>query len=229
MSTDAADAPLLKLPSRFLFRFAAPCGYESSLAGRKPMRLAAEHRLVGLAELEGKTPYAEVRMAWHESGLAITVETSGKKRAPWCKPGRLVESDGLHVWINTRPTPDMHRANRFCHHFAIVPSGSGRHGNEPFCGQLGINRAKEQAPVVEGELIRAKTTFKQENYLLECFIDSAALTGYAPKDNPQLQFTYQIIDSEKGEQCFAIGSEFPFAEDPTLWAWLDLNGPAGKG
>ena len=54
-------------------------------------------------------------------------------------------------------------------------------------------------------------------------VPAAVLTGYAPGETSQLGFTYLVQDQELGEQAFAVGSELPFREDPSLWARLDLR------
>jgi hypothetical protein len=38
-----------------------------------------------------------------------------------------------------------------------------------------------------------------------------------------LGFTYFIFDRELGQQFFSLGSEFPFASDPSLWGTLELT------
>ncbi len=59
-------------------------------------------------------------------------------------------------------------------------------------------------------------------YVLSVFIPQAALTGFNPADHPRLGFTYFVFDRELGQQFFSVGSEFPFASDPSLWGTLEL-------
>ena len=54
-------------------------------------------------------------------------------------------------------------------------------------------------------------------------VPTAALTGYNPADHPKLGFTYYLFDREFGEQTFSVGSQFPFAADPSLWGTLELR------
>ena len=60
------------LPTRFLFRFAAPCLYDPTLGAKAPSELETPYRLPILGELEGQTAIADVRAAWSESGLGFT-------------------------------------------------------------------------------------------------------------------------------------------------------------
>ena len=46
--------------------------------------------------------------------------------------------------------------------------------------------------------------------------------GYDPQQHRQLGFTYAVFDRELGMQTFAAGPAFPFDEDPTCWALMEL-------
>ena len=61
-----------------------------------------------------------------------------------------------------------------------------------------------------------------DGYVMSAFIPAAALTGFNPTDHPRLGFTYYLFDRELGQQFFSLGSEFPFASDPSLWGTLEL-------
>ena len=48
------------------------------------------------------------------------------------------------------------------------------------------------------------------------------LHGFDPEQNPRLGIYYAVRDTELGEQVLSVGSDFPYAEDPTLWSVLEL-------
>ena len=73
-----------------------------------------------------------------------------------------------------------------------------------------------------GEL-KIKADKRLGGYTLQAFIGSGALTGYSPVDQPTLGFYYAIADRELGPQTFAVGPEFPYDEDPSLWGTLQLS------
>jgi hypothetical protein len=54
------------------------------------------------------------------------------------------------------------------------------------------------------------------------------LTGFDPVENPRIGFTYAVIDRELGDQTFNCAAEFPYQEDPSLWATLELVRRAKK-
>jgi len=210
------------VPKRFLFRFSTPCLYRERLWTAKGARLDAKHRLVSFAELEGLPIPADVRAAWSESGLAISVEVRGKKQAPWCRATRPEDSDGLHVWIDTRDVHNVHRATRFCHRFLFMPLGGGRRADQPIAQWLPIHRARAQPQAIPPGSVKVQRKRHRDGYLLEAFLSADALTGFDPVEHPRLGFTYAVVDRELGSQTFGVGSPMPYEEDPSLWATLEL-------
>ena len=216
----AMSQPLL--PERFLFRFSVPCLYRRPLWTPKGAGLGEEHRLLNLAELEGGTGPADVRAAWSEEGLALTVLVAGKRQAPWCRDNRPEDSDGLQVWIDTRDVHNIHRAGRFCHRFAFLPAGVGRRLDEPAALWLPINRAREQPRSIPPRALHVVSQKRIDGYVLDALIGAGALTGFDPAEHPRLGFTYAVLDRELGEQTFGVGSPMPYQEDPSLWTTLEL-------
>ena len=207
----------------FLFRFALPCLRCDAPWPAKGNALGEEFRLTSLVGLDEAREFAEVRAAWHESGLAFAVRVGGKKQAPWCRENRLDDSDGFHVWLDTRDTHNIHRASRFCHHLVFLPSGGGHRLDEPVAEQLLVNRARENAKPIRPGVMKVRAEKRVDGYLLEAFIPADALTGYEPFDHPRLGFFYSVADREIGPQHLIDGSEFPYAEDPSVWATLELT------
>jgi hypothetical protein len=237
------SAPLL--PTRFLFRFSAPCLRRDPLWSEQEEPLEESYRLAGLAELEGRAALADVRAAWSEQGLAFCVIVQGKSQPPWCRSSKIEDSDGLQVWIDTRDVHNVHRATRFCHRFIFLPEikeekkgtgpicakhpegRSGKWGLSPFSPAhaecLPIHRAKELPHPVRQGLLQARCRLQTDGYILEAFIPAEALTGFDTVEHPRLGFTYAVIDRELGEQTFGVGSPMPYQEDPSLWATLELK------
>jgi hypothetical protein len=210
------------LPTRFLFRFAAPCLYSSGLGAQAPAELGAEYRLPSLGELEGQRAFADVRAGWSEAGLAFSVRIEGKRHPSWCRESKLEDSDALQVWIDTRDTHNIHRASRFCHRFIFLPSGGGRNLEQPVADQLLVDRARENSNPIRPGQLRVVSEKRIGGYVMSAFIPVSALTGFNPADHPRLGFTYFVFDRELGQQYFSLGFEFPFASDPSLWGTLEL-------
>jgi hypothetical protein len=206
----------------FLFRFSAPCLHHDPIWPISGNSLDESYRVPSFGELEDRPLFADLRVAWHEQGLTFRLRVTGKKQPPWCRGSRLDESDGLHLWIDTRDTHNIHRATRFCHRFAILPLGGGRSLDAPLCEQALINRARENAKPVPERLLQAVSKTRADGYDLAAHLPAGALTGYDTSVHQRLGFTYAVTDRELGWQTFTVGSEFPFQEDPSLWGTLEL-------
>ncbi len=63
------------LPVRFLFRYALPVRYDRKLpaTGKKLLALPAGFALADFAALDKAEPFGELRLAWNEKGLGISV------------------------------------------------------------------------------------------------------------------------------------------------------------
>ena len=207
---------------RFMFRFAVDVRRADPLWTAKGVQLDESYRLPLLGELDGETPWADVRMAWGDEGLAWWVRVDGKHQLPWCRESRLEDSDGLQVWIDTRATTNIHRASRFCHRFVYLPGGAGRNAQQPVADQLLINRARENARPVRARELQAFSQVTENEYELSAFAPAEALGGYDPVSQPRLGFTYALVDRERGLQTLSVGAEFPYEEDPSCWAELRL-------
>jgi hypothetical protein len=62
----------------------------------------------------------------------------------------------------------------------------------------------------------------KSGYWLAAFVPAVALAGFDSQQHRQLGFTYAVYDRELGLQTFASGPGFPFDEDPTCWAAVEL-------
>lgn len=210
------------LPKRFLFRFAVPCHYRDPLWTAKGAELDAQCRLENLHELEGQTGWADVRAAWSESGLALSVVVAGKSQAPWCRTSRAEDSDNVQIWIDTRDIHNVHRAGRFCHRFLFMPTGDESRLGTPVVQWMPINRAREHPRAIPHGSIKVRSEIRADGYRLDTLVTADALTGFDPTEHPRLGFTYAVTDRELGEQTLGVGSSMPYREDPSLWATLEL-------
>jgi len=215
--TDQLVSPL------FLFRVSVPCWYRRQLWSEDGASLEPRYRLPSFGELEGKSLFADLRMAWSEEGLAFQLTVIGKSHVPWCRADRLEDSDGLHVWIDTRDTRTIHRASMFCHRFSFLPFGTGSGLNSPVARIVPISRAKENPKTLSAGGPRVCSEKRIGGYALGAMIPASALTGYDPEEYPRLGFSYAITDRELGWQTFTLGAEFPFTSDPSLWGTLELT------
>jgi hypothetical protein len=213
------------VPNRFLFRVSYPCRYIKSMPGEENDRLLdlpEACRIDNFAGLDNQRNFADVRLAWNESGLGLQVEVRGKEQLPQGDAARLRSSDGVNLWIDTRDARTSHRASRYCHQFYFLPLGGGPDADEPVFSQTKIHRALQDAPLCSpGEAAFHCRTLRH-GYVVEAFLPAAVLNGFDPEQNRRLGFYYVVRDTELGEQFLSVGPEFPYWEDPSLWSVLEL-------
>ena len=217
------------LPQAFWFRLSIPCRRIDGLPRTGPrgrlLDLPESCALPDLAQLEGGRSWAEVRVAWNPSGLAVAIEATGKSGPISFDEGPTL-SNGAQIWIDTRDTRGIHRASRFCHRFTakLAPGGS-RTALEVELAQRPIARAVADAPTCPIETLSARAERLSGGWRLELFFPAEALHGFDPETNRRLGFAYQVSDPDREDQFLGVGREFPIGEDPSLWSTLELVEP----
>lgn len=208
----------------FLFRFSVPCrSIAKPWDKEKGLTLTPKYGLPSFdSELGDSRQFGDLRMAWSEAGLFFNLAVRGKKQAPWCRESRLDESDGLTLWIDTRDTHNVHRASRFCHQFVFLPQGEGAKQMNPVAELLNIHRARDNPKQPPRGALKVRSQKRVDGYLMQGFIPADCITGYYPNDHSKLGFYYLIADRELGWQTLALGTEYPFQTDPSLWGTLEL-------
>lgn len=215
------------IPQSFWFRLSVPCSKRENLPRKgtsgRLLDLPESSRLVATPLLEGKAPFADVRMAWNPGGLAVQVEVSGKTKKIRYDPFLAEASDGVQLWIDTRDTRDVHRGTRFCHRFSavLVPDKTTKSVSVQF-DQRPIHRALADAPLAKPGAIQARAETLKDGWRIELFLAAEALNGFDPETNRRLGLAYQVTDPSQGDQFLTVGRDFPVAEDPSLWATLEL-------
>lgn len=218
------------LPQSFWFRLALACPLvpeipRATLKGKKPLLdLPETCRLPEPVRLEGRTPWAEVRVGWNAGGLGVQLEVRDKPGPITYDPVLPDASDGLQLWIDTRDTRDVHRATKFCHRFSVVVIPRDGQVLEPEIVWRPINRALADPPKVKVELVKMRAERIKGGYRLELFFPAEVLHGFDPETNRRLGFSYQVTDPARGDQFLTVGRDFPIAEDPSLWSTLELTG-----
>ncbi|MEK6260725.1 MAG: hypothetical protein AABP62_19165 [Planctomycetota bacterium] len=212
------------VPPRFLFRWSFSVRKVVGVPHRsgRLLDLPESCRIPSLGELDSTPGFADVRLAWNDSGLGLSVDVRGRTRRLKCSSDNPSVSDGLHVWIDTRNTQTVHRATKFCHQFSLLPSGGGRTEADPLAISIPLARAREETLLADTSLIQMQSEVRPEGYWLDAWLPAEALVGFDPSQHPQLGFHYVVRDSELGEQTLAVGSEFPYASDPSLWQTIEL-------
>jgi Carbohydrate family 9 binding domain-like len=213
------------LPGLFLFRVACSCPHLKDMPhdqGDDLLDLPDSCRLEHFGAVDGQKTFADVRLAWNESGLGVQVAVRGKQQPPRGDITRPRHSDGVTLWIDTRDSRTSHRANRYCHQFHLLPAGGGTEHDEPAFAQTKIHRAQQDAPLCTPSAVPFRARRLRGGYVVEAFLPAVVLNGFDPEQNSRLGFFYAVHDAELGEQTPGLDADFPFAEDPSLWGVLEL-------
>ena len=213
------------VPPQFLFRWSFSVRrleHRPHHAGRL-LGLSDDFRVPSLGELDNSVSFADVRMAWSDEGIGLSVEVSGRSRPPKSLVEQPTTSDGLHVWLDTRNTQTVHRATKYCQQFSLLPTGGGPSGDEPIAVAVPMARAREEAVLPEASQIKLQSSVRNEGYWLDAWLPKEVLFGYEPSSHSNLGFHYAVRDSQLGEQTLAVNSEFPYASDPSLWQTIVLS------
>jgi hypothetical protein len=217
------------VPNRFLFRVAYPCRYVGGIPsddGDGLFDLPESCRIDNFAAMDERRDFADVRLAWNDFGLALQVEVRGKELPPAGDAARPRLSDGVALWIDTRDARTSHRASRYCHQFHFLPTGGGPEHDQPAFVQTHIHRALHDVPLAPAGAVPFRCERRAGGYRVEAFLPAAVLHGFDPEQNPRLGFTYAVRDHELGDQVLSVGTDFPYAEDPSLWSVLELVRPS---
>ena len=211
------------IPPSAIFQFEVPCTPISKWwEPQGEIELDAKHAIPSFSELDGRNGFGDLRMGWSAQGLGLSLVVRGKKQLPWCRSSRLESSDGLVLWINTRDTHGIHRANRFCHQFIFLPAGGGPQMRQPVAAHMMIQRAKENPNSLPAGALQVRAEKRKDGYALRAGIPAVAMTGYEPVEHRRFGFGFAVMDRELGWHTFALGPDFPIASDPSLWGTLAL-------
>ena len=205
-----------------LFRFRLPCRRRAVLWPPADRKLDDACRLPALAPVADVPDLLSLWMAWNDDGLAVRAVTRGLSATRWCQPTRPEDSDGLHLWIATRPTGESHRAGRFCRRLALLPTGGGRSADRAVAVAAAIPRTSEPSADLPLGAVPIESRLTAEGWEIDAFVTAAALPGWDPVEIPRLGFFAAVIDRRLGRLPAFAPPEYPWDSDPTTWVELAL-------
>jgi len=208
-----------------LFHMEIPLRHWDGKWESKGVQLPETYQVPCFAEFSDRQIFSDIRLGWNANGLVIQVSVKGKRQTPWCRETRLDESDGFHLWIDTRCSPGIHRATQYCHRFLWMPSGGGPRRESSLAAMVPINRARSHPRAVDPKHLPLKTNLRHNGYEISAWIPREALTGYSPEEQPRVALYYAVIDRELGWQGLTLGPEYPVTDDPSLWSQATLLAP----
>lgn len=224
------------LPLQYYFRFAFSCQRMAVLPTPGPTwtDLPETCAVPYFGAVDEEKERFEARVAWNDSGIALRWRTKGRRR-PLPNRSAGLGDERLELWLDMRDTRAIQRATKFCHHWVIRVNGESPTGAD--ARWMPIPRANEASPAPPPELAKAACfpldakgrplpTGKLSDavdYLVAALLPATALAGFDPDANSRLGFFYRVHDLELGTQTLTGGDEFPFWENPSQWAVMELT------
>jgi hypothetical protein len=178
-----------------------------------------------------------MRGAWHERGLMFEFDFSiafiNEKLDGAPKSNTDARATGriLHLFIDTRGSSGIKRANHFCYRFRFdsPPPGSSKVADASK-GDIVVNgrntsilKASEDPPRVPDEDLLcqiSQVSKTQERWRI--LIRGAKLYGYNPIEFPEIGFFFCCYDSLNTNIHLARSASSRFQEDPSLWCRVKL-------
>ncbi len=189
---------------------------------RLDWQLDDEHLIPSMGTLSDGATFAKVCMAWSANGFFIHCKVT--KIPSWTPTVTMGSTPHLTFYIDTRWSPDVHRATSFCHRFDF--SCDRPTSSEPIKrghGELNaVQRARATPNDVHPSQLSVATSIQKAGYDVKAFIPTDALTGYSPEDYQEIGVFYSLYDPNMGHQLIARTLESKFFEDPTLWCHAKL-------
>ncbi len=207
----------------FDFRLSIPrCPKPASRKTGRLLKLPQSAQLFVPSTMNEQPAFAKVRAAWNEDGLAVEINVHGKSTPLTGSSEDVTRSDCTLLWIDTRPTGNIHRATEYCHHFACLPSDEHSNGI-PMAVVQPIAQQRSQRVESDARKIKCRTHTRKQGYDFEIWIPGNQLNGFRETSElGRIGFYFVVRDMELGEQALSVHDDFPISYDPSMWIQLDL-------
>lgn len=203
------ELPSLK-PLEF-FTLESELKYSKAPPSLKTMRRS--FLLPDTSEWLAEERFAEVALAWSESGIFINVYVD--KAFEEASYPRFAEGDAIELFFDTRDLKTASFATRFSHQFVFLPEAvQGITAQE-----ISHFRTEDTHPLCDSFDLQLKTEMGKKDYEMQIFIPSHCLHGFDPSSFERIGFTYRIHRYRGAPQHFALSSQhFSIEQNPRLWA-----------
>lgn len=212
------------IPASFLFQYSVAIPRIAELPRRKGsvLQLPPESAVFVPRLLNGDTNNFELRMAWNEHGVGVSLRISGRRLPVTGRSDDLKHSDHLQLMIDTRRAADVHRATAYCSSLIVLPVDE-QHQGQPRAMVHDIAQQRESRHSLDATHCRLTTSIMDDGYQCEIWIPEEQLFGF--KDAPEIGhigFYCVVRDTELGEMPMSIGGDFPVTFDPSTWIQTEL-------
>ncbi len=171
--------------------------------------------LPDLTEWLAEEKFADVSLAWSESGIFVGVFV--EKPFDEAFYPRYEEGDAVELFFDTRDLKTAGFATKFCHQFVFLPQAV----QGIVAQEVTHFRTEDTHPLCDPSELQVEAEVGKKSYALRIFIPSSCLYGYDPASFDRIGFTYRIHRHKGAAQHFALSSQhFSLEQHPRLWASL---------
>ena len=190
--------------------------YSQTAPSSKIMRRS--FTLARTSEWLAEERFAEVALAWSESGIFIDVLVN--KPFEEASYPRFAEGDAIELFFDTRDLKTASFATRFSHQFVFLPEAvQGISAQE-----ISHFRTEDTHPLCDSSDLQLTTVTSKNDYEMQIFIPAHCLHGFDPSSFERIGFTYRIHRYRGAPQHFALSSQhFSIEQHPRLWASFKLT------
>ena len=190
------------IPTTFLFHYQVEVHRVADVPrpSGEALNLGPECRIPWLICDPEVVPFADVRLAWNDQGLGVQIEVAGRTVPIFHPSLRQSNAPVIDLWVDTRPTPDSHRAGRYCSQWRLHPHASLATADSPMVETVAIARARETAALTDSAAVQVGVETSPAGYRLEAWFTRESLPGFDPEASPKLGFFYRIEEPELGVQ-----------------------------
>jgi hypothetical protein len=197
------------VPSDF-FALEGQLHYSPSLASFHQKR---KHFLLpALAQWQGEEQFADIALAWNESGIFANVVVHKPFEEAFYP--RFASGDAVELFFDTRDLKTAGFATKFCHQFVFLPSAV----QGILAQEISHFRAEDTHPLCDASELQVGVEMGKEDYALQIFIPAHCLHGFDPTSFERIGFTYCIHRFKGSPQHFGLNAQnFSFEQHPRLW------------
>jgi hypothetical protein len=168
---------------------------------------------------EASPPFATVYTAWDDACLYFAFQAN-LRRPPRPLPRRFWSGDCIEVFLDLRGSLKHNECTEHCHHFFLLPQGSGvRKAHAGRC-EAGVER---QVAIPQDDTVIVASEAFPQGYRMEVAFPRAAIPTYDPASFPHIGFNYLIREAGGRTQFWSVGPELQTFRDPSTWGSLDLT------
>ena len=187
-----------------------------------PPVLPESARLLPPALMDSPLQIPDLRVGWHADGIALSCTMTGRSRPVSGNGSDPEVADCLLIWLDMRPSGNVHRATEYCHHFSLLPVDDDNDGKPGiFPRPIAQQRAQRVESTPSKMTISSKVN--KTGYELSAWIPGSQLSGWDQiPETRQIGFYGMVRDFEHGELPLSTAGDFPYSYDPSLWLQLEL-------